>query len=363
MIEYENLKLANAPFLSEINEALKSTINSGWYILGSEVEKFEESFANYIEAKHCIGLASGLDALILGLAVFEFPENSEIIVPSNTYIATILSIVRLGLKPILVEPDIDTYNIDASKIESKITDKTKAIIVVHLYGKCCEMDKIQDLSKKYNLKIIEDCAQSHGSKHKGIKAGNFGEIGAFSFYPTKNLGAMGDAGAITTNDDEIADKLIYYRNYGSKIKYHNKYIGYNSRLDEVQATILNVKIKHLDKIIEHKNDLANLYLNKINNYNIKLPITQKDFIDTYHIFAIRHDKRDELRSFLLSKGIKTEIHYPIPPHHQEGYKEILIGNYPISELIHSTILSLPISFANSKSEIETVIETINQFRK
>jgi dTDP-4-amino-4,6-dideoxygalactose transaminase len=263
--------------------------------------------------------------------------------------------------PVLVEPSIYSYNIDPEKIEEKITKKTKAILVVHLYGKSCEMDPIKDLCEKFNLKLVEDCAQAHGAMYKGHKIGTFGDFGAFSFYPTKNLGALGDAGAIITNNYEHAEKLRALRNYGSKRKYANEYVGYNSRLDELQAAFLSVKLASLDKINHHKRTLARLYLDNLKNDIIK-PVEHKDYFDVYHIFNIRHPKRDLLREFLLKQGIKTEIHYPIAPHRQLAMKGILKGDYPISDEIHSTTLSLPISYFHTPDDIITVIEKINSFK-
>ena len=325
---------------------------------GKNVEKFEQEYAQFTKSKHCIGLANGLDALSLALRCFDFPAGSEVIVPSNTYIATILSIVQNGLKPVLVESDINTYNIDPSKIEEKITSNTRAIMVVHLYGKCCEMDTILSVANRFNLRVIEDCAQSHGAKFKEQISGTFGDFGAHSFYPTKNLGALGDAGAATTNNDQLALKLRTLRNYGSIIKYNNEYIGYNSRLDEVQAGFLTIKLASLDKITDHKRYLANLYLENLKDDFIK-PIFDPEYYDVYHIFNIRHPKRDQLREYLLKHEIKTEIHYPIAPHRQKAMKDIIKGEYPISEEIHATTLSLPISYFHTSDDILQVIETIN----
>ncbi len=360
MIEYENLRRANESFFEEYKLAFQKVIESGWYILGESVRKFEEEFASYIGTKYCIGVASGLDALILSLDALNLPEESEVIVPSNTYIATILSIIRCNHKPVLVEPDIKTYNIDPTRIEEKITDKTKAIIVVHLYGKCCDMDPIMEIVKKYNLYLIEDCAQAHGAMYKGKKAGTFG-IGCFSFYPTKNLGCLGDGGAITTNDEDLTKKLRALRNYGSEVKYYNDYVGYNSRLDEVQAAMLSVKLKQLDKINSHKRRLAKIYLENLSDKFIK-PVVHPDFYDVYHIFNIRHKDRDKLREYLLENEIKTEIHYPCSPNNQRAMKGIIDGSYPISEEIHATTLSLPISFFHTEEEILKVCEVLNNFK-
>jgi dTDP-4-amino-4,6-dideoxygalactose transaminase len=359
MIEYENLGLSNKPFEENYKKEFANLLSSGWYILGNKVKEFEESFALYCDTKYCIGVASGLDALMLSLKQANFSSQNEVIVPSNTYIATILSILQCGLKPVLVEPDIKTYNIAPSKIEEKITSETKAIMVVHLYGKSCEMDKIMSIASKYNLLLIEDCAQAHGASYKGKKVGSFG-IGAFSFYPTKNLGALGDAGAITTNDKHLAEIFMSLRNYGSRKKYENDYVGYNSRLDEIQATFLSVKLKYLDTIIEHKRKLAQLYLDELKNDFVK-PIVTQDCFDVYHIFNIRHPKRDNLKEYLLQNGIKTDIHYPIPPHKQKAMQGILNDTYPVSEEIHNTTLSLPISFCHKVDDICKVIEVLNNY--
>lgn len=359
MIEYESLGRLNKSFEEEYLQCFKDLLDSGWYILGKQVTIFEEAFAQYCGTKHCIGVASGLDALMLALRSFDFPAGSEVLVPSNTYIATILSILQCGLKPVLVEPDIHTYNIDPLKIEEKINCNTKAIMVVHLYGKACDMDPIMQIANKYELPVIEDCAQAHGAMYKGQKVGTFG-IGAFSFYPTKNLGALGDAGAITTNDPEKNDLFRALRNYGSKIKYQNDYIGYNSRLDEIQAALLSVKLKYLDQINLHKRSLAAIYLKELKDDFIK-PNVSTECFDVYHIFNIRHPKRDKLKEYLLKSGIKTEIHYPIPPHRQKAMHGILEGEYPISEEIHHTTLSLPISFGYFEDDICRVVDILNKF--
>ncbi len=360
LIEYENLQKLNAPFIEEFKDKSVTFYERGWYILGNEVKYFENEFAQNIGVKHCIGVANGLDALILCLKAFEFKKDSEVIVPSNTYIATILSIVLAGLKPVLVEPRIETYNINPDLIEKKITGKTVAIIPVHLYGKACEMDSINIIAKKYNLKIIEDCAQAHSASINKKQVGTFGDLNAFSFYPTKNLGALGDAGAITTNDDELAEKLRALRNYGSDRKYYNKYIGINSRLDEIQALFLRIKLRSLDKITSHKQHLASIYMSHLSNDFIK-PIKQSGYEDVFHIFNIRSNRRDELKQHLENFGIKTEIHYPLAPHLQEGYKNMWVENFAISEEIHNTTLSLPISFFHTEEQIKKVCEVINNF--
>ncbi|MBI2427790.1 MAG: DegT/DnrJ/EryC1/StrS family aminotransferase [Ignavibacteriales bacterium] len=360
MIDYENLKKANEKFFDEYKKSFDATLNSGWFILGNAVKNFEEEFARFNTNKYCVGVANGLDALILCLRALQFERGSEVIVPSNTYIATILSILQNDLKPILVEPDIRTYNIDPKKIEEAITPKTKAIMVVHLYGKSCDMDPIVAIAKKYNLALIEDCAQSHGATYKGKMTGTFG-FGAFSFYPTKNLGCLGDGGAVNTDDEEFAKKIRMLRNYGSEKKYYNDVVGYNSRLDEVQAGFLSVKLRHLKEITDHKRNLASLYHNGLKNDFIK-PEVHPDFYDVFHIYNVRHPKRDALKEYLLKNDIKTEIHYPVPPHKQNAMKGVLDGNdFPISSEIHSTTLSLPISFCHSESDVQRVIDVMNRF--
>ncbi len=361
MIEYESLARLNAPFFEEYSKNFDKVLKSGWYILGTSVKQFEEEFAAYNKAAHCIGLASGLDAITLSIGAFNFEKGSEIIVPSNTYIATILSVMQNNMKPVLVEPDIHTYNIDPAKIEAAITSKTKAIVVVHLYGKACDMDPIKALCKKYNLKLIEDCAQSHGATYKGQFTGTFGEFGAFSFYPTKNLGALGDAGAVVCNDATL-DKIIRrLRNYGSDVKYYNEVVGYNSRLDEVQAAFLSVKLKRLDEINSHKRSLAAIYLKGLKSDFIK-PVVHADYLDVYHIFNIRHEKRDALKEYLLKNDIKTEVHYPVSPSKQKALQGMLDKyDFPISEEIHRTTLSLPISFFHTADDVNKVIEVMNKF--
>ncbi|MNK20097.1 dTDP-3-amino-3,6-dideoxy-alpha-D-galactopyranose transaminase [compost metagenome] len=347
--------------MNEYTEVFQEVLHGGWYILGKQVGQFEQSFASYCGVEHCIGVASGLDALVLSLRYFRFTPGDEVIVPANTYIASILAIMQVGLKPVLVEPDINTYNIDPEKIECAITRRTRAILVVHLYGKMCDMDPILQLADQYNLRVVEDCAQAHGAYYKGGKAGSFGDFGAFSFYPTKNLGALGDAGAITCRDEELNNTIRTLRNYGSSAKYVFDEVGYNSRLDELQAAFLSIKLKYLDKITAHKQKLATVYLRELKSEFI-LPTVQTGLEDVYHIFPIRHPKRDELKAYLLAKGIGTEVHYPIAPHQQKAMNGILSGNqYPISEEIHNSILSLPISYGHSDEDVYKVIEVMNLF--
>lgn len=361
MIEYENLGKSNEPFFVEYLKKFNEVMQSGWYILGDAVREFETQFASYNGSPFCVGVANGLDALILSLKSLELESGGEVIVPSNTYIATVLSILHSGLRPVLAEPDIRTYNIDPARIEEKITSKTRAIMVVHLYGKVCAMDQIMAIAKKRGLRVIEDCAQAHGATFKGVRTGNFGDFGAFSFYPTKNLGAIGDAGALTTKDEGLAQAIRTLRNYGSSIKYHNQKIGYNSRLDELQAAFLSVKLQHLDVITRHKRELAGLYQQGLKSDFVK-PVVDPDYYDVFHIYNIRHPRRDELREYLLKNEIRTEIHYPVAPNRQEAMKGILDDTpTPIAEEIHRTTLSLPISYYHSKAEIERVIAVMNAF--
>jgi dTDP-4-amino-4,6-dideoxygalactose transaminase len=362
MIQYENLRKVNEPFFPEFRRIFNETLESGWYILAKNVDRFENEFASYCGVAHCIGVASGLDALILSLKAYEFPPGSEVLVPSNTYIATILAIIHSGLKPVLVEPDLRTYNIDPARIEEQITAKTVAIMVVHLYGKVCAMDRILEIGRRHGLKIFEDCAQAHGARMRDSKAGAFGDCAAFSFYPTKNLGALGDGGAVTTNDTSIADKIRMLRNYGSLRKYYNEMVGFNSRLDEMQAAMLSIKLAGLDRLNDHKRKLAALYHQELRNDFVK-PVMLDDFFDVYHIYNIRHPLRDELKTYLAENGIGTEIHYPVPPHRQKALHGIFEDKkYPLADEIHATTLSLPISTCHSDEDITRVIEIMNRFK-
>jgi dTDP-4-amino-4,6-dideoxygalactose transaminase len=361
MIEYEDLGKVNEPFIHAFTKTFDEVVKSGWFILGNRVKKFETEFANYCGTAFSCGVANGLDALLLSLKACDFEKGSEVIVPSNTYIATILAVLHAGLKPVLVEPDIQTYNINPDKIEEKITSNTRAILVVHLYGKLCDMERIMLIAHKRNLKVIEDCAQAHGAAFKNKRAGSFGDFGAFSFYPTKNLGALGDAGSVNTSDKALFRSIQILRNYGSEIKYHNEKIGYNSRLDELQAAFLSIKLPFLEKMNAHKNNLASLYRQGLKNDFIK-PVVQKDYLDVYHIFNVRHENRDGLREFLLKNEIKTEIHYPVVPNQQQAMKGVLDKEpTPIADEIHRSTISLPISSFHTAFEIERVIETMNRF--
>jgi dTDP-4-amino-4,6-dideoxygalactose transaminase len=360
MIEYENLTRSNGAYMAELEDAAKRVIRSGWYVLGQEVGAFEAEFSTYVGSKHCIGVANGLDALILAIEALDLPKGSDVLVASNTYIATILAIVRAGHQPVLVEPELETFNMDPAKLADSMTSNTRAICVTHLFGKSCRMDAICVFAREHGLKIVEDCAQSHGAKLAGRMTGTFGDAGCFSFYPTKNLGAIGDAGAVVTNDDALADRLRHTRNYGSKQKYVNDYLGVNSRLDEMQAAFLRIKLRSVEKMTQHKRSLAEVYFDKLPAW-LQLPRRRDDEYDVFHIFGVRCSRRDELRAWLLKKSIKTEIHYPIPPHRQRAMEKILQGSYPIAEELHQTELSLPISVGHTKSDVEVVCSAISGF--
>jgi len=361
MIQFLNLKQINSEYQTEINEAIQRVLDSGRYILGREVESFEQEFAQYCRTKFCIGVANGLDALSLIIRAYGFSQNDEIIVPANTYIASILAISQNDCTPVLIEPDINTYNIDPDKIEEKITLKTKAIMAVHLYGQTAEMDKINEIAKKYNLKVIEDSAQAHGAVYKNTRTGNLGNASGFSFYPGKNLGALGDGGAITTNDIELAEKLRALRNYGSHTKYENLYKGVNSRLDEIQAAILRVKLKYLDKDNEKRRKIAGLYRENIKNEQIILPQIENETSHVWHLFVIRTKNREKLQNYLSNNEIQTLIHYPISPHKQQAYKEWNNLSLPVTELMHNEVLSLPISPVMAENEVNKIINVINKY--
>lgn len=355
MIEYENLALSNRAYIDELEIAALRVIRSGWYILGHEVSAFEVEFAHYVGAKHCIGVANGLDALVLSLEALDLPKGSDVLVASNTYIATILAIVRAGYKPILVEPELETFNLDPARLPQAMSANTRAICVTHLFGKSCRMDVIGAFALEHGLKVIEDCAQSHGARLGNQMTGTFGDAGCFSFYPTKNLGAFGDAGAVLTNDDSLADRLRHLRNYGSVQKYVNRYVGVNSRLDEMQAALLRVKLRYLDAMTAHKRALAEIYFANLPDW-VSKPVRRMDEYDVFQIYGIRYRQRNALRQHLFDNGVKTEIHYLVAPHRQEAMQGILQGEYPVAEELHATQLSLPISLGHSPAEIERVIE-------
>lgn len=365
-ISFLDLKSLNFQYYNEYEKAFDTVINTGCYITGNECNTFEKEFALYCGTRHCISVGSGLDALILIFRAYKefgfIKDSDEVIVPSNTYIATILAISHNNLIPILVEPDIDTYLIDPSKIEEKITSKTRAIVAVHLYGQTCEMDKINEIAKKYNLKVVEDSAQSHGAFYKDKRCGNLGDASGFSFYPGKILGALGDGGAITTNDDDLAFCLKAIRNYGSYKKYENMYKGFNSRLDELQAAFLRIKLKHLNEEIDKRRSIANYYLENIKNELIILPKIRAEKEHVWHLFVIRTKERDRLQKYLADHGIQTLIHYPIPPHKQNAYKEWNNKSYPITEQIHKEVLSLPISGVQTLEDTKRVVEILNDYK-
>lgn len=361
MIKFLDLKKINNRYREEIDSRIKDILDKGWYLQGEENENFTKNFANFCGTKFALGVANGLDALNLIIKAYGFGNGDEIIVPANTYIATILAISENGCIPILVEPDIKTYNINPDSIEEKITSKTKAIMVVHLYGQAVQMEKIWKIAKKYNLKIIEDSAQAHGAIYQENRTGNLGDASGFSFYPGKNLGCMGDGGAVTTNDEELFNKIKAIANYGSDRKYHHIYKGVNSRLDEIQAAVLDIKLKHLDSDNNKRREISKYYRENIKNSKIILPDTYDEKSHVWHIFAVRTQNRDEFQKHLTEKGIQTIIHYPTPPHKQGAYKEWNNLSFPITEEIHNTILSLPISPVMTDSEIEKVVEVVNEF--
>ena len=360
-IPFLSLKATNQIYEPQIIEIVTKIMSSGRYILGENLKQFENEFAQYCGVKHCIGVGNGLDALTILIKASEFPEKSEIIVPANSYIATILSVTNANLIPIPVDPNLIDYLIDYQAIERAITSKTKAILVTHLYGKCCDMDNIDALANEYNLKVFEDAAQAHGATHKGIKAGNLSNGAGFSFYPSKNLGAMGDGGAITTNDDALAEKIKAYRNYGSNERYLFDYQGYNSRLDEIQAAILSLKLPNLDAENEYRRKIAKRYLSEIINPKIILPNNNLPENDAWHLFVIRTEEREKCRSFLSEKGIATEIHYPIAPHRQLAFKNWQNLSLPITEKIHREVISLPLNSCLTEDEVSYIIKSVNQF--
>lgn len=365
MIKFLDLQKITQKYSEEIHEAVNRVVDSGWYLQGKENEKFEADYSAYIGTKYTVGCANGLDALIWIFRAYVemgiMKSGDEIIVPANTYIASILAISENGLKPVLVEPSIKTYQIDDSKIEEAITERTKGILIVHLYGQCAYTDKIGELCKKYNLKLIEDNAQAHGCKFKGQHTGSLGDAAGHSFYPGKNLGALGDAGAVTTNDEELAKIVRSVANYGSTRKYVFKYIGRNSRLDEIQAAVLDVKLKYLDNDIAIRKQVAKYYIDHITNPEIITPIVKDWDAHVFHIFTIRCKHRDELQKYLTENGVQTIIHYPIPPHKQECYKEWNNLSFPITEKIHKEELSLPISPVMTEEETKNVVNLLNEW--
>ena len=369
MIKFLDLQKINHQYQEQFQQKMKLVLDKGWFILGDEVKAFESNFANYCGTKHCIGVGNGLDALVLIFKAYiqlgKLQKSDEVIVPANTYIASILAILQSDLVPILVEPKLETYNINPDLIQGKITSKTKAILAVHLYGQLAEMEAINAIAKQNNLLVIEDAAQSHGAVSNHIKAGNLSDAAAFSFYPGKNLGALGDAGAITTNDVALAKVIFAMRNYGSEQKYHNEYIGVNSRLDELQAAFLNVKLPHLDSENELRRVIAKRYLDGIKNDKIILPTWDCTQNHVFHLFVIRTENRQELQDYLKQNNIETLIHYPIPPHKQNAFSTETSGwsslSYPITEKIHQEVVSLPISPVMTNVEVDCVIKILNLY--
>ena len=366
MIHFLNLKKLNQPFEVAFQKKMKQFLEGGWYILGNEVKQFETDFAAYCGTKHCIGVGNGLDALVLIFKAYihlgKLQKGDEVIVPANTYIASILAVLQADLIPVLVEPRLETFNINPEEIEAKITSKTKAILPVHLYGQLSEMNAINEIAQKYNLLVVEDAAQAHGSKFSmNEKAGNLSNAAAFSFYPGKNLGALGDGGAITTNDDALADILFSIRNYGSKVKYENEIIGVNSRLDELQAAFLNIKLRHLDAENESRRTIAKRYISEIKNNKMELPIWDLTQNHVFHLFVIRTNNRLELQKYLKENGIETMIHYPIPSHKQKALSNWNNLSFPITEKIHDEVLSIPLYSRLDEAEIQQIITVLNQY--
>lgn len=365
MVEFLNLKKINAQYRKQLLDACERVIDSGWYILGKELEQFELAFSKFNNVRHTIGVANGLDALTLVLKAWKeqgkLNDGDEVIVQANTYIASVLAITNNNLKPVLIEPEYKTYNLSPSNIKAAITKKTKAILPVHLYGQISPMDEIMAIANAYNLLVLEDCAQSHGAILKGKRAGSWGHAAGFSFYPGKNLGAIGDAGAITTNDDELAGVLRALRNYGSHIKYENSYQGVNSRLDELQAALLSAKLPYLETENSLRRNIAHKYLENINNELIELPQISCEDGHVWHLFVVRCKYREELRTWLNNNEIQSLIHYPIPPHKQKAYIEINKLSLPITEDIHKEVLSLPLDVTMHDDEIKRVIDVVNEF--
>ncbi len=360
-VPFLDLRLVNSELRCELDKAYHRVMDSGWYVLGSEVGAFETEFSEFCGVKYCVGVGNGLDALALILKAYDIGPGDEVIVPSNTFIATWLAVGMVGATPVPVEPSHLTYNIDSSLIEQSITNRTKAIIPVHLYGQPCDMDEISRIGKVYNVKVIEDAAQAHGAIYKGICTGALGDAAAFSFYPGKNLGAFGDGGAITTNDKELFEKIRLLRNYGSQKKYLHELQGVNTRLDEIQAAMLRVKLRFLERDNEARQKIAMQYLDGINNVEVTLPTVTADTMAVWHLFVIQSEKRDELAAFLLEKGIQTLVHYPIPPHKQGAYNDMNHLSYPVSESLASKVLSIPISPVLKKEEYAYVLNNINEF--
>ncbi|WP_420154013.1 DegT/DnrJ/EryC1/StrS family aminotransferase [Siphonobacter sp.] len=361
MIAHLDLGRENRPYETELLAAAQRVLTSGWYILGKELAAFETEWAAYCGTSHCLGVGNGLDALTLIFKALELPAGSEVIVPAHTYVASVLSITNAGFIPRFVEPDTATYNIDPQAVEAQITEKTRAILVVHLYGKCCDMKPIWELARRYNLKIVEDAAQAHGALYQGQKAGNLGDAAAFSFYPTKNLGALGDAGAVTTNDAELARRVGLLRNYGSEIKYYNELQGTNSRLDEIQAALLRVKLPHLEADNTRRRHIAHRFLTEIHSSLLQLPPAQTYDQDVWHLFVVRARQREEFMAYLAEQGIQTAIHYPVAPHQQAAYAEYHHLSLPLTEQLHREVVSLPLYPTLTDQEVDQIIQAVNAY--
>ncbi len=366
MINFLDLKAINNQYQQELKEACARVIDSGWYIMGNELAQFETEFATYCGTKHAIGVANGLDALILVLRAWKelgkLKAGDEVIVQANTYIASVLAITENDLVPVLVEPNRHTYNLDPEVVRAAITPKTKAILPVHLYGQLSPMPELMAIAKEHDLLVLEDCAQAHGAEIEGKRAGNWGDAAGFSFYPGKNLGALGDAGAVTTNNDELAQTLKALRNYGSHKKYENLYQGVNSRLDEIQAAMMRVKLPYLEKETARRQEIARLYRAGINNPSVILPQVATESVHVWHLFVVRSDVREQLQQWLTGQGVQTLIHYPIPPHKQQAYPQFRDYQLPLTEQIHQQVLSLPIDPTMSDEAIEAVIHAVNGFK-
>lgn len=362
-INFNQLDRGYLKYKSEYDQAAIETLESGWYILGSRGKEFEKNFSNYLGLKHCVGLNSGLDALTLAFRALEIGEGDEVIVPANTYIASVLGITENGATPVFVEPD-EYFNLDSSKIEEKISNKTKAILVVHLYGQAAYMANIKAIADKHKLYLVEDCAQSHGACYDGLVTGKWGDIGCFSFYPTKNIGAFGDSGAIVTDNDELYGKIMMLRNYGSKVKYQNEILGVNSRMDEIQAALLSVKLKHFKELRTEREAIACEYLKGIKNPLVTLPNIREKAEHVWHLFVIKVDDQEKFQNYLSQRGIATQIHYPIPPHLSQAYRYLNYreGDFPITEGYSNKIISLPLYEGMSQPEMKHVINMINDYK-
>lgn len=366
MIPFLDLKKMNEPYETAFQEKLKMVLDNGWYILGKELETFEKAFAEYCQTKYCIGVGNGFDALVLifkgYIEIGKLKKGDEVIVPANTYIASILAILQADLIPVLVEPKLETYNINPDLIPDKITSKTKAILVVHLYGQLAEMEKINEIAERHNLVVVEDCAQSHGIiNNQQLTINNLKSASGYSFYPGKNLGCLGDGGAVTTNDSELAKVLFSLRNYGSEKKYYNDYIGVNSRLDELQAGFLNLKLPNLDADNDKRRAIAKRYLNEIKNDKIELPFWDLSNNHVFHLFVIRTENRAELQEYLTQNNIQTVIHYPVPPHKQNAFREWNTLSFPVTEKIHNEVLSLPMSPVLTEQEVDFIVVVLNKY--